>query len=65
MQTLNKSCPICKHEWIVRHNSWGLGEVFIRIDFAVAMFDHLQSHTNCSTENRVKCYSYNGGVNEA
>lgn len=63
MKTLIKSCPVCRHQWIVRHEMWGLGETFLNIDFAMAMFDHLQTHTSLS-ENRVKCYQYNGGVDE-
>lgn len=61
MMTLSKTCPICKETWVVRHNWRFLGEIFIRTDFAIAMFDHLQTHTD-GKENRVKCYEYNKGV---
>ena len=63
MTTLSKTCPICHHVWLVKHDWKLLGEVFIRADFAIAMFDHLQKHTD-DKELRVKCYFYNEGVDE-
>jgi len=63
MTELKKECPICHHVWIVRCNWKSLGGIFLKADFAIAMFDHLQKHTD-GKELRVKCYSYNEGVNE-
>jgi len=67
MTTLSKTCPICKHTWVVRHDRVLLGEIFLRTDFAIAMFNHLQSHTFKSIsdgerEIPVGCYEYNKGV---
>lgn len=63
MNEYRKECPICHHVWIVRCNWKSLGGIFLKTDFAIAMFDHLQSHTS-DAEVRVKCYEYGKGVNE-
>lgn len=65
MTELRKQCPVCKHIWVVRHNieNWKLMSMFLRADFTIAMFDHLQSHTS-DAEIRVKCFEYGQGVNE-
>lgn len=63
VKELRKTCPICKHSWVVRHNHWGVGEVFLRTDFTIAMFDHTAI---CGiAERKPKAYVYNGGVDEA
>ena len=59
MTNLRKVCPVCRHEWRVIHNSRGLGEIFLRIDFEIFMFDHFQSHSGTFDESRLTTYEYN------
>lgn len=62
VSVLVKTCPTCKHTWVVRHNKVLLGEVFLRTDFTIAMFDHVAI---CGMNDRIqKAYVYNGGVDE-
>ena len=59
MTTLSKVCPLCHHEWIISHDRWGMGEIFLRIDFEIFMFDHFQSHSGTFDESRLTTYEYN------
>ena len=42
-----------------------MSEIFLRIDFRIAMFDHLQSHTGDFSESRLRPYSYGKGVQDS
>ena len=59
MSILSRSCPICREKFIVKHNRILLAEVFVRIDFEMMVFNHLQTHVEMPKEvhNRIggKC----------